>query len=224
MTPFVLNWLNVEKRYFTLKNLRKRNLAVNVFGGAFLAFGMYHVHSMAAVTEGGQLGLILLLQHWFRISPALSSLVINIICYAIGWKTLGFSFIVYSAAAALGFSGSFWICEQFPLLWPELASHPLAAALLGAVFVGIGTGICVRAGGAPSGDDGVVMSISRLTGIKIEYVYIFFDYAVLALSLTYIPLNRILYSVLTASLSSYIIGIIQRAGKKKERSHEKESP
>lgn len=207
-----------------LKNLRKRNLAINVFGGAFLAFGMYHIHSMAAVTEGGQLGLILLLQHWFRISPALSNLVINIICYAIGWKTLGTSFIVYSAAAALGFSGTFRICEQFPVLWPELIAHPLAAALLGAVFVGVGTGVCVRAGGAPSGDDGLVMSLCRLTGIKIEYIYIFFDLLVLVLSLTYIGLGRILYSVLTASLSSIIIGIIQRTGKKKEQPHEKESP
>lgn len=199
--------------------LKKKNLkalGINLLGGAILAFGLYNVHNFAQVTEGGQLGLTLLLHHWFSISPALSGLVFNIICYLIGWRTLGKSFILYSAAAAAGFSSCYWISEQFPPLWPQIGAYPLAAALLGALFVGVGTGLCVRAGGAPSGDDGLVMSIHKITKIKIEYVYLFFDLVVLALSLTYIPLKRILYSVLTVSLSSFSIGLIQRFGSRKE--------
>ena len=207
-----------------LKNISYKALGCNLLGGCILAFGLYHVHSFAAVTEGGQLGLTLLLQHWFHISPAFSSLVLNIICYGIGWKTMGLPFLFCSAAAALGFSGCFWICEQFPPLWPQLAQLPLLAALLGSVFVGIGVGLCVRAGGAPNGDDGLIMSLSKLTGIKIEFIYLFFDIVVLALSLTYIPLSRILYSVLTASLSSLMIGVIQRLGSKKEQTNEQKSP
>jgi len=69
-------------------------------------------------------------------------------------------------------------------------------------------------GGAPSGDDGLVMSISKKLGIKIEYVYIFFDLLIIGLSLSYIPLKRIGYSIATSALSSWIIGIIQRMGKK----------
>ena len=124
-----------------LKNISYKALGCNLLGGCILAFGLYHVHSFAAVTEGGQLGLTLLLQHWFHISPAFSSLVLNIICYGIGWKTMGLPFLFCSAAAALGFSGCFWICEQFPPLWPQLAQLPLLAALLGSVFVGIGVGL-----------------------------------------------------------------------------------
>lgn len=199
-------------------------ISVNLLGGAILGFGLYHIHSFAAVTEGGQLGLTLLLQHWFSVSPAISSLIINILCYAIGWKTMGRSFLLHSAAAAGGFSIVYRICEQFPPLWPELIHYPLAAALLGALFVGVGTGLCVRFGGAPSGDDGLVMSLSRLLRIKLELVYILFDVVILALSLTYIPLNRILYSLLTASLSSLLIGFVQRIGKGKENTNEEKSP
>ena len=34
---------------------------------AFQAFGMYNIHAVADVTEGGVLGLTLLLEQWFSI-------------------------------------------------------------------------------------------------------------------------------------------------------------
>lgn len=192
------------------RSLTIKSAILSLLGGTILAFGLYHIHSFSGVTEGGQLGLTLLLQHWFRISPALSAAVINAVCYWIGWKTFGKPFIAHSAVATVGFSVVYWICQQFPPLFPNLADYPLAAALAGAVFVGLGCGLCVRVGGAVCGDDGLVMSISQKLNIKIEYVYFFFDFSILALSLSYIPLKRILYSLLTVTLSSKLVGIVQR--------------
>lgn len=192
------------------QSLTFKSVFLSLLGSAILAFGLYNVHAFSGVTEGGQLGLTLLLQHWFHISPAVSAAVINVICYGIGWKLLGKSFIAHSAVATGGFSLVYWICQQFPPLWPELVSYPLAAALLGAVFVGVGCGLCVRVGGAACGDDGLAMSISNKLRIKIEYVYFIFDFVILTLSLTYIPLRRILYSLLTVMISSKIVGLVQR--------------
>lgn len=194
--------------------MKIKNCLTCLLGSAILAFGLYHIHSFAQVTEGGQLGLTLLLRHWFSISPAISSFVINCICYFIGWRTLGKTFIGYSAICTVGFSTTYWLCQQFPTLWPQLINYPLLACVLGALFVGVGTGLCVRVGGAPSGDDGLVMSISQKLKIKIEYVYFFFDLLIIGLSLSYIPFKRIAYSIATATLSSWIIGIIQRLPKK----------
>ena len=95
------------------------------------------------------------------------------------------------------------------MLYPQIADHPLLAALVGALFVGVGIGLAVRAGGAPGGDDALAMSISARLGCKIQTVYLFSDLTVLALSLTYIPLQRILYSLLTVVLSGQIIGWVQ---------------
>ena len=192
------------------RNLRAKHYLLALLGSAILAFGLYHVHSFSAVTEGGQLGLVLLLQHWFSLSPAISGFVINALCYFLGWRTLGKEFIGCSIICTLGFCLTFFICEQFPPLWPNLSDYPLVACLLGALFVGVGTGLCVRVGGAPSGDDALAMSISTKTNIKIEYVYLVSDFLVLGLSLTYIPLGRILYSVVTVMLSSFLVGLVQR--------------
>ncbi len=182
-----------------------------LLGSGILAFGLYHVHSVSGVTEGGSLGLTLLLDHWFGISPAVSGLVINVIFYGIGWRTLGGKFIVYSVLATGGFSAVYAVCEQFAPLGAPLADYPLGAALVGAVFVGVGVGLCIRAGGAPTADDALAMSLVKLLKLKrIETVYFVSDLTVLALSLTYIPWNRIIYSLVTVILSGKIIGWIQR--------------
>lgn len=188
--------------------------AAAFFSSAFQAFGMYHIHAQAAVTEGGVLGLTLLAEHWLLISPALSGFLLNTLCYAFGWRTLGKEFLGYSAIAAGGFSLGYWLWEQFPPLWPGIGGYPLAAAIFGALFIGIGAGICVRSGGATCGDDALAMSLSRILNMPIERIYLVSDLTVLLLSLSYIPLSRILYSLLTVILSGQIIGWIQKIPKK----------
>lgn len=192
-----------------LPKLKPLNCLVAFLASCFQAFGIYNVHALADVTEGGVLGATLLLHHWLNISPALSSLILNSLCFSLGWKVLGKTFIAYSFLAALGYSAGYGLCEQFPPLWPEIAAHPLMAALAGALFIGIGAGLCVRAGGATTGDDALAMSISHITRIPIQNIYLISDLSVLLLSLSYIPLKRIAYSLLTVILSGQIIGLLQ---------------
>lgn len=192
-----------------MKQIRKS--ALSILGGGILAFGLYNVHSLSGVTEGGALGLTLLLEHWLGISPALSGLVINFSCYAYGIRTLGRKFLLYSAISGGSFSVFYAIFERSPRLWPELAGLPLTAAVIGALFVGIGVGLCVRAGGAPTGDDSLAMGLSTRFRIPIERVYLITDLTVLGLSLSYLPLGRLACSLLTVTLSGKIIGVIQRA-------------
>ena len=198
--------------------LKPANCLVAFLSSAFQAFGMYNIHTLADVTEGGVLGAILLCDHWLGISPAVSGFLLNAACYLLGWRILGREFIGYSALAALGFSAGYTICEQFPPLWPGIVAHPLLAAILGALFIGIGAGLCVRAGGATTGDDALAMSLSTRLGIPIERIYLVSDLTVLLLSLSYIPLRRIAYSLLTVILSGQIIGWIQKIPKKERLS------
>lgn len=192
------------------KEISLRSCAVAFLSAGFLAFGMYNIHAVANITEGGVLGAVLLFQHWFGLSPAVSNLILNSLCYLFGWKTFGKTFVVYSAMASLGYSAVYFLCEQFPPLYPQIASMPLTASLVGSVFVGVGSGVCVRVGGATSGDDALAMSLSKVTRIPIQWIYLASDLAVLALSLSYIPLRRIAYSLLTVILSGQIIGLLQK--------------
>lgn len=190
-------------------SLSLRPCLLNLLGSAVLAFGLYNIHSLSGVTEGGILGATLLLHYWFHISPAWSGLVMNAACYLLGWKLMGRNFVLYSLVAGGGFSLFYALFESFPPLWPQIARMPLLAAVLGALFVGVGVGLCVRAGGAPGGDDALAMSIAHITGWNIRWPYLLSDLIVLCLSLSYIPLERIGYSLLTVILSGQLIGFVQ---------------
>ena len=100
-------------------------------------------------------------------------------------------------------------------MYPAIGEHPLAAAVLGAVFVGLGVGLCVRSGGAPGGDDALAMSLGKLTKLPLQWIYLASDLAVLLLSLSYIPLGRIAYSLLTVIISGQLIGLVA-GGEKQE--------
>lgn len=197
-----------------LFGLKGKNCIMSISGSAILAFGLYQIHSFSGVTEGGVLGMTLLLHHWIGISPAVSGLVMNLACYAMGWRLLGREFILYSIISGGSFSVFYALFEQFPPLWPKLAEYPLLAAIFGALFVGVGVGLAVRAGGAPGGDDALAMSISHVTHWNIQWVYLMSDLIVLGLSISYIPLRRLGYSLLTVILSGQLIGWIQRVGKR----------
>ena len=192
------------REYFSL-----RKCVMALLGSAILAFGLYNVHAFSGVTEGGVLGLTLLLYHWFGLSPSISGLVLNAACYIGGWRTLGRSFIFYSVIAGGGFSAFYAVFERFDPLWPQLAQMPLVAAIVGALFVGIGVGLSVRAGGAPGGDDALALVIHKLTGWRLSRAYLFTDLTVLFASLSYIPFRRIAYSLVTVTVSSLLIDYIK---------------
>ncbi len=190
--------------------VRLKKILLILSGSAILAFGLYNVHALSGVTEGGILGLTLFLRHWFEISPAWSGLVLNALCYFVGWRIIGGKFILWSAVAGGGFSAFYAVFEQFEPLWPNLSQMPLPAALMGAVFVGVGVGLSVRAGGAPTGDDALAMSMEHKMGWKIQWCYLITDMIVLALSVSYIPLPKLMYSLLTVILSGQIIGFLNK--------------
>ncbi len=199
----------------SLSQIRVSSIGLALFGSCILAFGLYHIHSVSGITEGGVLGLTLLLHHWLDISPAISGFILNVLCYAIGFRALGKMFLFYSAVSGVGFSLFYGLFERFPRIW-QFGTTPwnlFIAAVAGALFVGIGAGLCVRVGGAPSGDDALAMAISARTKLSIQWAYLISDLIVLGLSLTYISVWKLVYSLLTVVLSGQIIGCVNRIGK-----------
>ena len=199
-----------------MQDFFKRRLPLLLAGSAILAFGLCHIHANAPITEGGILGLVLLFDHHLGLSPSITSPILSALCYLFALRTFGWRFLADSAVATGAFALFYALFDLLPPFLLPWIAEPIVAALLGAVCVGVGCGLAIRAGGAPSGDDALVMAISRRLSLDIRLVYLFFDLVVLGLSLTYIPLATILYSLLTVFLSGQIVGLLQpRKSKKK---------
>lgn len=193
--------------------LSLRMLALIMAGAAVCTFGIHNIHQQTDITEGGVIGMVLLTGHWTGLSPAFVTPVLDIGCYLLAFRFLGWRFIKVSAISTLSVSLFYKFWELFPYLLPDLSAYPLAAAVCGGVFVGAGVGMIVRQGGSSGGDDALALAISRITRWRLSFSYLFTDLLVLGLSLTYIPLSRIACSVVTVTLSSFLIDRIQNFGK-----------
>jgi len=191
------------------KQFNIKHYALLLLGAFILSFGLFNVHSQSGTTEGGVLGMTLLLNHWFKISPSVSGIVLDFTCYFIGWRILGSSFLKNAIFASCCFSLSYRVWENLGYVLPSFADKPLVAAVLGALFVGIGVGIVVKEGGASGGDDALALVISKLAKCRISKAYLATDLTVLCLSLSYIPFDKIAFSLVTVTLSSLIIDKIQ---------------
>ena len=192
-----------------IKKLFPPKIILSILAGtAISAFGMVNIHQRVQITEGGVLGMILLLNYWFHIPTSLLSPILDAISYAAGFKFLGKEFLPRSIAAtlSLAFFLRFW--EVMPFRLPDLSAYPFLAAVFGACFVGVGVGLIVRQGISSGGDDAIALVISKLTHCKISRAYLATDLTVLALSLSYIPVTRIAYSLVTVTISSLIIDAV----------------
>ena len=205
LNKIMLQLLQETKQTFT----RKTVISI-LLGTAITSFGIYNVHRQTGITEGGILGLLLLCNYWFGISSSLLSPVLDGISYLFGFKFLGRDFLKTSIFATFSLAAFFRLWEMFPPLLPSLAGTPLLAAVIG------GCGLVVRQGASCGGDDALALIISKTTRLKISQAYLFTDITVLALSLSYIPVRRIVYSLVTVTISSYLIDIVTTFGRDKD--------
>lgn len=180
-----------------------------MIGAMICTFGIHNIHQRTHITEGGVIGLMLLIENWMHISPAYITPILDIGCYLLAFRFLGGRFIKISVISTFFVSIFYKIWNLFPFMIPDLSNYPLIAAILGGLFVGIGVGIIVRQGGSSGGDDALALTISKVFYVRISKAYLFTDITVLLASLSYIPLLRIVFSLITVTISSYMIDFVK---------------
>ncbi|MDO5364798.1 MAG: YitT family protein, partial [Collinsella sp.] len=188
-----------------------KRIAIILIGSAIFTFGVHNIHNVTGITEGGIIGLVLFGNHWFGIPPSIVSPALDCLSYAVALKVLGGGFLGWSAVATVAVAGFYRLWESLPYMLPDLTNNPLLAAVLGALFVGVGVGLVIRQGASAGGDDALALSISKITGWRVGRCYLFTDLSVLALSLTYIPVVKIAFSLITVTISSAVIDVVKDA-------------
>ncbi len=188
-------------RYIKKETLK--SILLIMIGATILSFGSYNFNYQNNVTEGGVLGLLLLMQHVFNISPSITSVIIDFSLFAIGTKFFGKRFLLYSVLSTITFSTTYKIWESVGFLIPSFTNNMLIASILAGIGVGVGVGLVVRGGGASGGDD-----VIALLGNKL--VYLATDAIVLLMSLVYLDIKQIFFSIIAVTISGKIISIIYK--------------
>lgn len=188
-----------------------KRVAFILIGSAIFTFGVHNIHNVTGITEGGIIGLVLFGDHWFGVPASIVSPALDGLSYLIALKILGGGFLGWSAVATVAVACFYRLWESLPYMLPNLSNQPLTAAVLGALFVGVGVGLVIRQGASAGGDDALALSISKITGWRVGRCYLFTDLTVLALSLTYIPVVKIVFSLITVTISSAVIDVVKDA-------------
>lgn len=196
-----------------------KDISLILIGSTILAFGVYNFYYLNSITEGGVLGIILLLKNIFGFDVSVAGAILDIALLIMGFKMFGKKFFVYSVGASVGFSVLYDIFETVGPLVPQMGMF--TSAVLGGLSVGIGCGIMMRVGCASGGDDALAMIISKVTSLKLSTVYLITDGIVLLLSVSYIPAVQLVYSIVAVLISGKTIDFIYGLGRNKSVEVEK---
>ena len=196
--------------YYRSKNLKGiiKGILLVTLGSSILAFGTYNFNYQNGITEGGVLGLLLLVKNIFNISPSVTNLIIDFSLFALGARFFGKRFLIFSIFSTACFSVFYRIFESVGFVVPSLNEYMIFGSIFAGLFVGVGVGFVLRGGGASGGDDVIALLGSKFTPLKVNHVYMLTDAIVLLLSLVYLRIDQVIYSILAVTISGNLIEII----------------
>lgn len=188
-----------------------RDIVLILFGTSIYAFGLVYLNIPNDLAEGGVTGITLIMRALWGINPAISTLILNIPIILIGGKILGRRSLIYTILGTFGLSFwlAFWQTIPFAI---DLQHDLLIVALLAGLVAGIGSGIVYKVGGTTGGVDVLARILEKNFGITIGRSLLIFDVFVLLLSLSYIDLKRMMYTLIFSYVFSRVIDSILDGG------------
>ena len=108
------------------------------------------------IAPGGLSGVAMVLNYIFHWPVGMTSLIMNIPLFLVGYKTMGRVFVVRSLIATVLFSAAI---DMLPLA--PMSTDPLLGTLYGGLLLGVGLGFILRGGATTGGTDMVARLVHR---------------------------------------------------------------
>lgn len=156
------------------------------------------------IAPGGLTGLATVLNYLLQVPVGMTSLVLNIPLFIIGYRSMGRVFALRSLIATIIFSV---LIDLIPL--PALTHEPFLGALFGGVLLGAGLGLILRGGATTGGSDMVARMVhSRFQHISVGAILFFIDCCVVAMAGFFIEVEYALYAFISLYASSKLIDVV----------------
>lgn len=188
--------------------VRIRDLIIIFLGTSLYAFGLVAFNMQNKLAEGGITGVALILKVLLSINPAYSTLLINIPLILIGGKVLGSRTFFYTIWGTITLSFNLWLWQRVPLNI-TVDNDLLIAALLAGFTGGLGSGLVYRVGGTTGGTDIIARIVEKKNGLTMGKSLLLFDVMVLLLSLVYIDIVHMMYTLIAAFVFSRVVDFVQ---------------
>ena len=187
------------------------NFLMIALGTATYAFGFVNFNMVNHLAEGGVSGITLIFHALFKINPAYTQILLNIPLFILGVKIFGKRGMIYTLHGTVCLSIFIWLFQRMSMSI-DLAHDTLIAALLAGIFAGIGGGIVFRFGGTTGGGDIIGRYFEQKKGFALGQTLFVFDILVLTLSLSYIDIQHMMYTVIASFVFSQVVAVVQNGG------------
>ncbi len=174
-------------------------------GSAVAAFAIEEFLVAKNILDGGIVGISIILNNLTKVPLSLFIVIINIPFLVLGLKQLGRTFAFKATFAMIVFSLLLVAFEDME----EVTDDPLLATVYGGVFLGIGVGLVMRAGGCVDGMDTLSLLLSKRTSFSTGQIILGFNLVIYTTAGFIFGADRALYSILTYFITSKVIDMVE---------------
>ena len=169
-------------------------------GAIIVAIGIKAVAIPNGFITGGFSGLSLLVYYIFGgVPPGIWYFLLNIPLFVAGWIFLSRRFFLYSL---LGMMAVTVAIDLIPFTIP--IQDTLLAALASGVLIGAGAGIYLHSFGSVGGSDVIAIILNQKFNVKIGKFYFYFNLVLFGLSIGFLNIDIILYSLVLSFVVSQV--------------------
>ncbi|KRG08604.1 YitT family protein [Staphylococcus sp. NAM3COL9] len=174
-----------------LYKIHFKNICFCILGTFLIGIGINAFVIAANLGEGGTVGVSLNLKYTLGLSPALTSLIINMILIGVGWKYLSKTTAVYTLITVISSSAFLGLTESFNM---HLESDFINTVFSG-VFIGVGSGLVISARSTLGGTSVIAKIINKYTEIKTSQALFILDSIIVLSFLIVLPVQNVLYTI-----------------------------
>lgn len=154
--------------------------------------------------EGGVTGLTIIFYYLYEWSPGLVSLIINGGLLVVGYRFLSRNTTIYTIVAVL-FNSLFLHLTRN---WSIESNEIIVNTIFGGVFVGVGIGLIIRAGGTSAGTTILASITKKYLGWNISYGLLFFDLIVVFSSYFIIGAEKLMLTIVMLYIGTKVMEFI----------------
>lgn len=188
-----------------MKNLLEEYLYIAI-GSFVFAFATTFFLVPYKISTGGISGIATLLHYCFQIPLSVTALVLNLLLFLAGYRTLRKTIIVKSFAGIVLYSGFLEITQRFG----SYQGDTLLAVIFGGILVGIGVGMVVFKEASTGGSDfAAIMLHKAFPGISIATFVLWIDSIIILVSgIVFRDFSILLYSEVALYICSKVMDYI----------------
>nr|WP_277953147.1 YitT family protein [Staphylococcus sp. acrmy] len=178
-----------------------KDLILVILGSFIFSAGVNSFIISGNLGEGGVTGIAIVLYYAFHISPAITNFVANAVLIVLGYKFLSKRSTVLTIIATVLISVFLSLTES----WHVATDNVIINAVFGGACVGLGIGVIVLAGGTTAGTTILARIASKYLEVSTAYALLFFDLIVVLISLTVLPLQKALVTVISLYIGTKVM-------------------